>query len=196
MKFNWKILIPIVIIGLIVVWSVDSLRSRSYSGTDVEFAVGGGVVTLNNSSDDAVPVQLIGSGVRSFSIVNSTLEITSSSVREGNGSRATQTLAFDLPSGITEFTIARGRDVNFVATNAESIDASVQPLTQQDIQATLIFSGLVILLCLYFISRLTNHALLKQLRNRRNASMDTQPVEPIADSQGTDLKSFGDNRTR
>ena len=56
MKFNWRVLIAFVVLVGAIFWGVDSVRTRSYSGTDLSFGIGSGPVSVTNSSDAAVPV--------------------------------------------------------------------------------------------------------------------------------------------
>lgn len=193
MKINWKILVAMVVIAGILLWGVNSLASQSYSGKTLNFSVGSGSVTITNPSDESVAVQLTGTGSRSFSVVETTLDITGSSKRDGK----TQSLEFELPSGISEFSVARGKGVNFISSSDTSLKATVQPLSAGDVQSTLIVVIVVILGALFFISRTTDHLLIKTLRSRISGSTDdTQPEEKImSGGQGANLRAFGDNRS-
>jgi hypothetical protein len=71
MKINWKILIPSLLVIVVIFWMVDSLRPRSYSGTQLNFAIGSGSVTISNPSNNPVALQLVGEGTRSFSVSSS-----------------------------------------------------------------------------------------------------------------------------
>ena len=51
MKFNWKILVALVVMVGVIFWGVDSLRTRYYNGTDLSFGVGSGPITVTNPSD-------------------------------------------------------------------------------------------------------------------------------------------------
>lgn len=196
MKFNWKILVAVVVIAGVIFWGVDSLQARSYSGKDVNFPVGGGVITINNTADTAIPAQLVGTGSRSFSIVKSTMDTTGSSVREGNGSSATQTFDFELPAGVSEFSIARGDTVSFIASSDATISATVQQLSAENTQSTLILMVVVVAIALYFISSALEHSWIKRLRGTNTPAQDTETVTSTkATSQGGDLRSFGDNRS-
>jgi hypothetical protein len=73
MKINWKVLFALVLVVGAVYWAFSSTQVNSYSGTNLTFAVGGGPVTMTNPSDEAISVQLIGTGSRSFS-VSSTID--------------------------------------------------------------------------------------------------------------------------
>jgi preprotein translocase subunit SecE len=196
MKFNWKILVALVVVVGISFWGVDSIRARSYSGKDVDFSIGSGAVTVTNPTDSTIPVQLTGTGSRSFSLFESTMDVTGSSTRDGSGSRSTQLFEFELPVGVSTFSVARGKDVRFIASADQSIDATVQPLSQQDTQTTGIIVVIIIAGALFFISRSTDHALIKRLRNG-NVQPTTKPAVAVASGgQGENLRSFGDNRTK
>src|SRR5689334_15598842 len=115
MKLNLKVIIAIVVIIGATVWAVDSVRSRSYSGTAFTFSVGHGAVTLVNSSDAAVPVQLVGTGSRSFTVATSMDGVAGTSERVGTGRTTTQLFEFSPLPGSTNFTVTGGTDVNFNA---------------------------------------------------------------------------------
>ena len=116
MRFNWKVLVALVVLIAVLFWGVDSLRTRWYSGTDLNFGVGSGPVTITNSTDAAVPVQLVSTGTRTFAVSSTTDGISGTSERQGSGRAITQAFAFDLPPGVTELMIgARTTAVSFVA---------------------------------------------------------------------------------
>jgi len=166
MKINRKIVVAIVVIIGAIVWGVNSINSLSYEGKVLNFSVGSGPVNITNLSDESVAVQLVGTGSRSFSIVNSTFETTGSSKRQGS----TQLFEFDLPSGVNEFSVARGKNITFVSDTETSLGATVQPLNSGDIQSTFILVMIVIAGALYFISRTTEHQWLNDLRQRQAGS--------------------------
>jgi hypothetical protein len=92
MKFNKRVLIALVLLIGAIPWAVSSVVSRSYSGTNLNFEVGSGPVTVTNPSDASVPVQLIGGGTRSYS-VSSTIEAR---VPHGRGNGKAATYLFEL----------------------------------------------------------------------------------------------------
>lgn len=194
MKINRKVLIVLVVMVGAIFWGIDSLNTRSYSGKDLNFGVGSGPVTITNPSDAPVSVQLAGTGSRSFSIVNTSIDVTGSSKRDGSN----QLFEFELPSGVSNFTIARGKSVSFTANTDTVLKAIVQPLNAENSQTTLIVVVVVILGGLFYISRTTDHRWIKTLLNRNNDSTkDPQSIAksmPTAGGQGTNLRSFGDNR--
>jgi hypothetical protein len=194
MKFNWKVLVAVVVIFGTVFWAASSTRARSYTGSNLEFAVGNGAVVVTNGSDDAVPVQLMGTGSRSFRIDSSIEGVEGTSTREGSGSAATQLFEFASPPGISEFTISRGTNVNFVAGDTR-LEAVVQPGTAGEMQMTRIAAAIVVLAALYFISNTTGHSWIKNLLPSKETPVAPEPVAP-ADSggQGDAIRSYGDNR--
>jgi hypothetical protein len=176
MKFNLKVIIAAVVLVGAVFWGFDSVRTRSYSGTDLNVGVGSGPVTLTNPSDEALPVQLVGTGTRSFSVSSTAEDVSGSSSRQGSGSNTIQLFEFELPAGVTELMIVtRGSDVKFVADAGSRLDVIVQPLTAGDEQTTLIIAVIVILGALFYISRATGHPWLSLIRREKAASQDTQP---------------------
>ena len=176
MKFNWKVLAALVVVIAIAFWGVDLLRTRSYSGTDLNFGVGGGPVTVTNPSDAPILVQLVGSGTRSFAVSSSVDGAAGSSARDGSGSTATQLYEFALPPGVSEFTVARGTDVRFVASANTSLEAIMQPVTPENAQTTLIVVVIVILSALIYMSNATGHPWMKLIR--REKETPSVPVTP------------------
>ena len=166
MKINRKIVVAIVVIVGALLWGLTSINSQSFSGQKLNFDVGSGPVTVTNPSDESVAVELVGTGSRSFSLVNTTLDITGTSKRQGSG----QLFEFELPSGVSEFSVARGNGISFATSSDTSLGAIVQPLSADDIQSTLIFVVVVILGALYFISRTTEHQWITDLRQRQAGS--------------------------
>ena len=118
MKANWKVLVALVLMVGASTWAADSIRSTSYSGANLNFSVGTGTVTMTNPSSEAIPVRLTGTSNRSFSLSSTIEGVPRSSTREG-------TASFDLPPGVSEFTIVRGSDVNFIADTNTHLEAAV-----------------------------------------------------------------------
>ena len=182
MKFNWKVVIALVVLVAALFWGVDSLRTRWYSGTDLNFGVGSGPVTITNSTDASVPAQLVSTGTRTFAVSSAADGISGTSERQGSGRAITQSFAFDLPPGITELLIgARTTAVNFVAGAGPRLDASVQPLAAGDAKTTTIVAGIAILGALFYLSKTTDHRWLKLIRRKR-AHVQAQDTEPPATS--------------
>lgn len=193
MKFNWKILVALVVLVSGFLWGVQSLRTRSYSGTDVTFSIGSGPVTVTNPSAQSVPVQLAGTGSRSFSITNSSNDLSGTSVREGSGGNSTQLLDFDLPIGVSEFSIVRGQGVIFIATSGEPLEASVQPLSAEESQATLIAVVIVMLGAILSIIYMSRQLWISRLKRPDFHTQDTQPMPATTVSrQAPDIRSSDD----
>jgi len=191
MKIKKGIVVASVMIVAVVFWGFDSLRTQSYSGKDLNFGIGSGAVTMTNPSDEAVSAQLVGAGSRPFSLVNASTDLSGSSVRDGRG----QLFEFELPTGVTEFTIARGKDISFSADTDTALQAMVQPLDAGGIQSTLIAVAVVILGALFYMSRSTEHQFVNKLRGKNNPLENARSkAASAALGQGKDLRPFGDNR--
>lgn len=190
MKFNVKVVIAAVLIVAAAYWAISSLGSTAYSGTNLNFGVGAGTVTVTNPSDEAIPVNLVGSGTRSFAVVSSVNGIAGTSTREGNGSTASQTFAFDLPPGVMDFTVDRGNNVQFVAATDTRLEASSNVMTSDSVRSTWIVAILVILGALYYMSNATGHRWLSMLRGKQQ---ELAPAVAVDDGQGRATRSYGDN---
>jgi hypothetical protein len=174
MKTYLKVIIALALIVVASYWAVDSVSQRSYTGSNLNFAVGSGPVTLTNSSDVAVSVQLTSPEARPFQVLSAVSGADGTSARQGSGREALQTLTFDLPSGVTEFSITRGRNVTFVATGDTDLEATVQPMSASDARNTLIAVGLVILVTLYYIYRTTGYRWTSALRRQAASDLVTK----------------------
>jgi hypothetical protein len=192
MKFNWKVLVAVILMVGAAFWALDSNRARSYNGTNLTFPVGTGPVIVTNPSDASIPAQLVGKGSRSFSVVSNIEGLAGTSSREGNGSSATQTFAFELAPGTTELSINRGSDVNLVTATDTRLDAVVQPVNASQATTNLLMTGAIMLGLLYFISFTTDHQWLRMLRQQ--PVTPTVVLETSGGGQGKSAKSYGDNR--
>jgi len=199
MKINLKIIVVLVLMLGVTVWAVDSIRSRSYNGTALNFSVGHGTVSVTNPSDASVPAQIVGTGSRSFTVTNLADGVSGPSTREGTGRTTTQLFPVTLLPGANLFTVAGGTGVNFVADTYTRLEATVQPLDQNETRSTLIAVAVVILAGLFYISHSTGHRWLRSARSIKAAEeaaaakvLAEKTVEP---SQGRAMRSYGDNRT-
>lgn len=192
MKFNWKIAVAALLVVGAIVWAFTSTRAQSYSGTNLSFDVGGGPVTIVNPSDDAIPVQIVGTGTRGFSVSSNIDGVSGNSTRLGTGTSATQTFLFDLPVGSSEFAVLRGANVQFVAATDVLLEASASPMTTDNVRSTLVVAVVVVLGALFYISSATEHQWLNSIRGAQPAPA---PV-PVAadDGHGRATRSYGDNR--
>ena len=188
MKLNWntlKIVLAFVVIVGVIFWAVDSVRSRSYSGTDLSFDTSGGTITITNPSEEPAPVQFTSSGSRTFRVSSSIEGVTGSSTRVGTGSTRTQQFEFELPPGTSEFTVSGGTDVSFVADTATELQATVNPMSSESRRNTLIAATIVVFGTLFYASNVTRHQWIKSLRHRvlpsrqDTAKQDTEPTPVV-----------------
>lgn len=203
MKLNWKIIKVAVAVAVIVgtlFWATDSVRSRSYQGTQLTFVVGHGPVTVTNTAIQPVSVQLVGEGARSFSIASPTKGLSGSSTRQGTGSSMTQLLAFELPFGVSEFTVRRGATaatgVTFMASSFTGLAVIAQPLNPDETRITLVLAALVVLGALFYLSSMTGHAWIQILRGKVGSAPATKHVTTIQSDGEPErpMKAYGDNR--
>ncbi len=198
MKINWKVLIAAVLIIVVGVWTVDTVRSRSFSGSDLNVATGHGIVTVTNSATEAVPVQLTSIGTRGFSVSSTDGGVTGVSTRQGSGRTATQLLEFALPPGHSSFTVVSNSVVSFVANSTSRLDVTVQPMSENELRTTLIVAAVAILLALFYISHATGHRLVRSLLQRPAEKPLVPTVSGATDAmlgQGQAIRSYGDNRS-
>jgi hypothetical protein len=198
MKLNWKlfkVVFAFLIIFGTVVWALSSLLPTSYNGTNLNVGVGNGTVTVSNPTDEPVPVQLVGTRSRSFTVVSATEGIAGSSTRDRDDNSSVYTFAFELPAGVSEFTIARSADVKFVADTATRLEARVNPLSADSERTTMIVAVVVILGALFYASNAVGHRWITVLRRQGAATQDTQPTTasrtPVKDYAPS---PYGDNR--
>ena len=166
-KINWKVLIALIVLVGASIWGVDSLRTRSYSGSNLTFGVGSGPVTVTNLSDAPLPVKLIGARPATFSVTSGIEGVTGRSISQGNGRNATQLFEFALPPGVSEFTVIRSADVSFVASGDTRLEAAVQPLNAQDSQTTLLVAVIAIIASLFYLSSVNGHRWISASRRRK-----------------------------
>lgn len=195
MKINWKVIIALALAIGTAFWALTSLLTSSYSGSNLNFGVGSGTVTVTNPSDEPVPAQFVGSRSRSFT-VSSTIEgVSGSATREGTGSSSIYIFEFELPPGTSEFTIARGTEVNFVSETATRLQARVNPLSADSARTTIIVALVVVAGALFYASKSTGHAWLRALRPQKTSVRDTRPIA-VADvdemNRGRDGRMYSD----
>lgn len=167
MKFNWKVVVTLVVLIGTIVWGITSFIPLSYNGTDVEFDVGNGSVQVTNSSDQSIPVELVSTGPGSFTISNSAADIEGFSVRQGTGRNITQTYVFELPVGIIEFTVVGGKDVKFLSNSDTRLEATVNPLSSDEARDRLILMAIIILGSLFALSRINDHRWISASRRQK-----------------------------
>lgn len=205
MKLNgntFKVVLAFVVIAGVIFWAVDSVRSRSYSGTDLSFNTAGGIITVTNPAGEPAAAQFISSGSRTFRVSSTIDGVSGSSTRIGTGSTRTQQFEFELPPGTSEFTVSGGTDVRFVADTATAeLQATVNPMSSESRRNTLIAAAVVVFGTLFYASNATGHQWIKSLRHRvlpsrpDTSKQDTEPTPVVVDGgQGRAARSYGDNR--
>jgi hypothetical protein len=202
MKLNWKtfkITFALIIVIGSIFWAGSSLRTQFYSGSNLNFVVGNGTVSVTNPSNQIVSVQLLATGSRSFTVSSPIRFIPTSSTKLGTGRDTTQTVEFELLPGVTEFTVVRRTsttpNVTFVTNSAIDLEANAQPLNTSDSRATLFVVVVIILGALFYISNITEHRWINVLRGKNASNEETRPNPVISDiGQGDALRPYGDNR--
>lgn len=198
MKFNWKMVVAAVVIVVTIILATNAVRPLTYSGLGLNFAVGKGAVTVTNSSKDIIPVQLVGSGYSSFVMTSKTEGVAGTSVKQTTGSTTSQLLEFNQPTGVSTFTIANGTNVKYVAGADTRLQASVQPMSGDDIRNVGLLAIAVILVCAYYISAQTEHKLVRKLIRRELPVPVIVPVaEPaVATNVGRDGRMYSNYGTK
>jgi preprotein translocase subunit SecE len=198
MKLNWKlfkVVLAFVVIFGTIAWALSSLLPSSYSGSNLNFGVGSGPVTVTNPSDEPVPVQLVAPRSRSFTVASAAEGLAGSSTRQGTGSSSTYVFEFDLPPGISEFTIARGADVKFMADSATRLEARINPLNPDSTRTTIIVAAVVILGALFYASNAVGHQWINFFRREVVSTPEPQPTTASrATGQDYGQRPYGDNR--
>ena len=196
MKFNWKVLIALIVLIGAIFWGVDSVRTRSYSGTNLNVGIGSGPMTVTNSTDTSTPVQFVSTGSRPFSVSSTSAGALGSSTRQGTGRTTSQLFEYELPPGITEFSVvARGSNVSFVTDTLSDLDVTVQPLIENDARTTMIVAAIVILGTLFYVSNTTGHRWIRRFRVEKASLEDTQPSTGLATTNpniGQDGRMYSD----
>jgi hypothetical protein len=196
MKLNWtlfKVVFAFLIIFGTVAWALVSLLPTTFNGTAFDFEVGTGTVTMTNPTNVPVPVQLVGTRSRSFTVVSSTEGMAGSSTRDRDDNNSVYTFAFDLPAGVSDFTIARSANVRLVADTTTQLEARVNPLSADSVRTTLIAAGVVILGALFYASNATGHRWVDTFRRQHAASQDAQPTT-ASRTPDKSYSPYGDNR--
>jgi len=195
MKRYLKVFVALVVIVGALFWAVDSVRIRTYSGTDLNFGVGQGTVTATNPQDMPVAAQLVSPGTRTFTVSTTIAGAKGSSTTQGSGASAKQVFELMLPAGVSQITATRGTNVSFVTTATTRLDVRAQPLSNTDTRTTILIAGLVILGALYYISRSTSHRWLVSLRPRITPVPVVSPVaQGVSAGQSPEIRAYGDNR--
>jgi len=201
MKMNWtivKVALALVIALAAVVWGVSQALPINYSGTNLDFAIASGSVSVTNRSDQRIPAQVLGTGTSTFRVASTTDEVSGSSTREGSGRSATQSFTFDLPPGTTTFTVTRGTNLTFVASGSTNLRATVNPVSEESLSMIAVIATVVVLIALYFASSAVEHRWIKRLLPQSTKMQDaTTPASTaMTGGEGRAAVSFGDNRAK
>lgn len=187
MNFNWRVIVILVILFGTIIWGITSFIPLSYNGTDVEFDVGNGSVHITNLSDQPIPVELVSTGPASFTVSNPAADIEGFSVRQGSGRNITQSYVFELPAGVSEFTVVGGKDVKFLSNSDTRLEATVNPLSADEVRDRLILIVAVILGSLFILSSINDHRWISA--SRRQKARDKAAAQK--ESQETFTRMFG-----
>lgn len=167
MSVKIRVIVAVLVIIGAVVWSFNTVRQRNYSGAKIAFEVGSGYVVVNNPGKQAIPIQLRADGrATSFTVQSTELAFKENSKRQGTGRNAYQLVSLELPPGEAKIDITRGSDVKFISLSSQKIQAVVTPLEAGSVQSVLIFTSLVILGALYYISSTLEHRWISALRRK------------------------------
>ena len=162
-----RIVIALLVIVGISFWSINLVRERSYSGSKFGFKVGSGSVVVTNQGQEPIPVEMRSEGrTANFRVESADLDLKESSKRQTGGRTAYHTVSFELPPGQAKIDVTRGANVFFISASDQRISAVVTPMNPGSVRSTLIFTGLVILGALYYISRTLEHRWIGALRSR------------------------------
>jgi hypothetical protein len=194
MKFNWKLVVAVVVMVGVVIWAVQSLLPSSYDGKTLNAGVGSGVVTVDNPSDAPVAVQLVGNGTRSFTVASSIEGVSGSSTRQGSGSTSTQLFEFSVPPGTSTFTVTRGSSVNLVTNSDTALRVNTQPLSEGESRTTYIVTAVILIAGLFYISRSTGHQWLKSLRRQEIPVPVVAAAIPLVETPVGDANRGRDGR--
>jgi hypothetical protein len=198
MNMIWKVIKVtgafVVAVGVIF-WVINSTRPQSYSGTDLDFVVGGGAVLVTNSSDQSIPAQFMGTGSRNFRVSSDIEGVSGNSTREGTGSSATQLFEFELPARTSEFLITLGTNVTFVATAPFELEAIANPMTADSSRTAVIVAVVVVLGALFYASHVVEHRWIRVLRGQSVEPVVASPAPVAVSAQGRAARAFGDNRS-
>jgi len=196
---NWKIVrvvLAFVVIGGVAVWVVNLIRPHTYAETPLSFMVEGGLVSLTNPTDEAVPAQLVAQGNRSFRVASTTEVMSGSSERMETDDGRIHLFEFDLPPGDSAFSISGSAEVNFITESEVALQAIVQPMSNEGRRTTLIAAAIAMLGALYYASHTTSHRWIGMLRGQQATEAQPESTESAAERQGAAAKAYGDNRTK
>lgn len=167
MKSKIQIVIAVIVMLGAAYWGYSATRSYRYSGANIMFPVGGGHAIVQNTGDQPLEIEMrSGERVASFRVVSADLGLNSTSKRQGTGRTAFHNIIFDIPPGQTRIDVASGSDIRMIARGETRIEATVVPVSASTRQWILILVGGIILWALYYISSVTKHRWISDLRHR------------------------------
>ncbi|MAU01900.1 MAG: hypothetical protein CL608_32585 [Anaerolineaceae bacterium] len=153
-----RMVLAVALVVFVSFWAFNQIRERSYSGSKIAFDVGNGSLVVNNRGQEAIPVEMRSVGrLATFRVESREINLAETSKRQTIGGTTYHVVAFELPPGQTAVEVVRGSDVQFVSNSSQRIDATVTPMNASSTRTTLIFSGIVVLGALYYLSRSVNH---------------------------------------
>lgn len=162
-----RILIAAIAIIAALYWAYDSLRLRTYSGTQNAFEVGSGSVIVTNPGSEPVPVVMRTVGrSATFRVESDDLNLHESARRQGSGRSSYYAVNFELPPGRSEIKVTRGSNVYFITDSNQRLEAVVNPTGVNGPTNIILFTAVVVLAGLFYISRTTGHRWVGVLRNR------------------------------
>jgi hypothetical protein len=177
MKTKIQVAVAVLVMLGVAYWAYTSVRSFSYSGSSIMFPVGSGHVVVKNLGDEPIPIEMRSeSRAGTFRVASPAIGLAEAAKRQGAGRDAFYTVSFDLPPGETRIDLTRGSGVHLISRADIAIEAFVTPLAASSIRWILIFSGVVIVYGLYYISRVTQHQWLAVLRSKVTRTR-LQPTE-------------------
>jgi hypothetical protein len=93
----------------------------------------------------------------------------------------TQLFEFALPSGVHEFMVVHGTDVNFTANSDTNLEATVQSSTESESRTIIIVAAVVVLGALLYVSHLNGHRWISATRRKAAADRSaSQLAERLA----------------
>jgi hypothetical protein len=198
MNLSWKsakILFASLLIIFVIAGAINLLLPKTYSGENLNFDIGHGAIIMTNPSSEPIAAQILGTGTGRVRMTSPTQGLGDSSELQGSGRTSSQLIEFMLPVGQTEFTTVGGNNVSFAATTPTVLSATVQMLSQVEIQGVIVIGGLIILAALFYISRSTNHRWLSMIRGQAvPVPVVATTVKTVESAQGSAPRAYGDNR--
>ncbi|MCC6800442.1 MAG: hypothetical protein IT325_10005 [Anaerolineae bacterium] len=153
-----RVVVALAVIVGAAYWIINSVRTQTYAGTELEFTMSGGDVVMKNAASGPVMAQFETRGSSaSFTITSDNPKQTVRSARSGSGANSVNTAEIELPPGETTLQLARGSNVKLTAQSEEHLEAKVAPVSASTLRLILIVSGVLILGGLYFISAALEH---------------------------------------